>query len=246
MSQQPPPPGPPEGWQRPTQLQGQGWGQPPSGPPTQPQWGQQPPAQPPKSKPPLYRRPWFIIIGAVVLVVIAASVFGEPPADEHAPQATAAPTTAAQALTTAESEPETTAKPETTARQSDLRRPVRDGQFEFVVRSVTCGKRRVGDAVLNQTAQGQFCMVAVRVENIGREPRTLDSSSQYLFDADGRRFETDDATLYIEEFGKAYLENINPGNSVNATIVFDVPRNFKAAKLELHDSPFSGGVEVNL
>jgi len=123
MSNQPPQ-GPPEGWERPQQ---QGWGQPPpgaQGPPTQPQWGQQPP-QPPKPKPPLYRRPWFIIVGIVVLVVVAAGLFGDPPAEEQASQGTVAPTTAAQATnaptTAGESEPETTAKPATTARESDLR-----------------------------------------------------------------------------------------------------------------------------
>jgi hypothetical protein len=33
---------------------------------------------------------------------------------------------------------------------------------------------------------------------------------------------------------------------VTGTLVFDVPKGTKPSKLELHDSPFSGGVEVQL
>jgi hypothetical protein len=33
---------------------------------------------------------------------------------------------------------------------------------------------------------------------------------------------------------------------VDGTLVYDVPKSFKAAKIELHDSAFSGGVEVTL
>jgi hypothetical protein len=33
---------------------------------------------------------------------------------------------------------------------------------------------------------------------------------------------------------------------VTANVVFDVPKGTDLAKLELHDSPFSGGVSVNV
>ncbi|VFA96619.1 Telomeric repeat-binding factor 2 [Nocardia cyriacigeorgica] len=39
---------------------------------------------------------------------------------------------------------------------------------------------------------------------------------------------------------------INPGNSVDVTIVFDVPVDTVPAALELHDSMFSGGAKVAL
>ena len=41
-------------------------------------------------------------------------------------------------------------------------------------------------------------------------------------------------------------DNINPGNTVNAKIVFDMPKDANPATLELHDSMLSGGVKVSL
>jgi serine/threonine protein kinase len=62
---------------------------------------------------------------------------------------------------------------------------VRDGQFEFVVRSVDCGTRSVGVGFGHRTALGQFCLVRVRVEHTGNEGRTFGGGQQYLFDRAG-------------------------------------------------------------
>ena len=74
--------------------------------------------------------------------------------------------------------------------------PVRDGQFEFVVRSVDCGARSVGEDLGRRRALGQFCMVGLRVENTGGEGRTFGGGQQYLFDDVGKRHDPDlDATF---------------------------------------------------
>ncbi|RSM44161.1 hypothetical protein DMB66_52525 [Actinoplanes sp. ATCC 53533] len=39
---------------------------------------------------------------------------------------------------------------------------------------------------------------------------------------------------------------MNPGNTVKGKLVFDVPEGTKLTSLELHDSLFSDGVQVNL
>jgi hypothetical protein len=36
---------------------------------------------------------------------------------------------------------------------------------------VTCGVKRVGDSYLGEKAQGQFCLVKMRVKNVGKDPR---------------------------------------------------------------------------
>jgi hypothetical protein len=41
------------------------------------------------------------------------------------------------------------------------------------------------------------------------------------------------------ESAQTVLYEINPGNAVDGTVVFDVPKDTKIAQLELHDSPFS-------
>jgi hypothetical protein len=54
------------------------------------------------------------------------------------------------------------------------------------------------------------------------------------------------AAIYLDEESNAFLEEINPGNSVNGVILFDIPKDAQIVKLELHDSAFSGGVTVNV
>jgi Domain of unknown function (DUF4352) len=125
--------------------------------------------------------------------------------------------------------------------------PVRDGKFEFVVTSQKCGVPRVGGQYLNHNAQGQFCLIAVTVKNIGDVPQTLDASSQKAFNTAGQELAADgEASIYANEDHQTFLNQINPGNSVKAILVFDIPKGAALQRLQLHDSPFSGGVEVSL
>jgi hypothetical protein len=147
---------------------------------------------------------------------------------------------------------ETTTKSRTTkapaGEAAGIGTAVRDGKFEFTVSKVDCGKTRLGDTNFGKDAQGQFCTVNVKVENIGKEAQTLDASSQYLYGSGGQRYDADtEAALYLGvNQTRTFLEAINPGNSVNGILVFDIPKNAEPTKIELHDSPFSGGVMVAL
>ena len=115
------------------------------------------------------------------------------------------------------------------------------------VTKVECGIAQIGSEFLNKNAQGQFCKVYVTVTNIGNEARTFHDSSQYAYNAAGQKYDADGAAgMYLEGDSHAFLEEINPGNSVNGIIVFDIPKDAQIVKLELHDSAFSGGVVVNV
>ncbi|MDP9639011.1 hypothetical protein J2W18_003945 [Rhodococcus cercidiphylli] len=123
--------------------------------------------------------------------------------------------------------------------------PVRDGKFEFVVTAVAPPVTSVGSEYLTQTAQGEFVQVTMTVRNIGDRAQSLDASSQKLLDADGKQYSVDSlATAYLDE-GIGY-EQINPGNALDTTVVFDVPVGTVPAEIELHDSAFSGGTTVAL
>jgi hypothetical protein len=125
--------------------------------------------------------------------------------------------------------------------------PVRDGKFEFTVQSVKCGVGQVGEEPLTKPAQGQFCLVTVKVKNIGDKPQTLSDSDQKGFGADGKEYQTDTAAgIYANPNSDVFLTQINPGNEVTGVLVFDIPKDGKLAKLELHDSPFSGGATVQV
>jgi hypothetical protein len=71
---------------------------------------------------------------------------------------------------------------------------------------------------------------------------------QTLFDAQGREFTTDTAATAIMKVpdSESFLTTINPGNSVNGVLVFDVPEGVAPTYIELHDSMFSSGVLVSL
>lgn len=128
-----------------------------------------------------------------------------------------------------------------------LNQAVRDGKFEFTVSTVHCGATTIGQAPLNQTAQGQFCEVDVTVKNIGTEAQTFDGGSQKAYDASGAQY-SDDTTAesYANESNQTFLQQINPGNQVKGMLVYDVPKTAKITTLELHDSAFSGGVKVKV
>jgi hypothetical protein len=123
--------------------------------------------------------------------------------------------------------------------------PIRDGKFEFTVEKMKCGVTRVGSGVLNQKAQGQYCLVTLKVKNIGKEAQTFDDSDQKAYGSDGAQFAADStADLYVNRNDETFLNDVNPGNFVTGTVAFDIPKTAKLARLELHDSPFSDGVTV--
>lgn len=125
--------------------------------------------------------------------------------------------------------------------------PARDGKFEFTVKSAKCGVSKVGTSMVGAKAQGQFCLVTLNVKNIGKESQMFDGSSQKAYAANGTEYSADgSAALYANKNAETFLNDINPGNQVTGVVVFDIPKDVKLAKLELHDSPFSGGVTVSL
>ena len=84
------------------------------------------------------------------------------------------------------------------------------------------------------------------VENTGAESQLMDASSQYLFIGDKEYSTSSDALLAVDDSENFFLEEINPGNFVEGVMVFDIPVGGQPDRLELHDSPFSGGVTVSI
>jgi hypothetical protein len=183
----------------------------PPGPPQQPQWGQ-PGYEPPpsKPKPPIYRRPWFVILGVIGVLVVVGALLGDPPAEES--------TTAQREPAETQAPAQETRGPAETPEAAGTGTPVRDGKFEFTVQRVECGKSRVGSRDFGQTAQGHFCFVYMKVENIGKEAQTLDGSNQYMYASGGKRYDADtEAAIYLDD-SKTFLEEINPGNAVDGIV----------------------------
>ncbi len=122
--------------------------------------------------------------------------------------------------------------------------PARDGKFEFTVTEVETGVSSVGGQ-FGETADGQFVLVHISVENIGDKPQTFFDSEQIVRDAKGREFSSDSAGVYIDG-NDIWLTEVNPGNTAKGVLVYDMPTDAQPSEIELHDSLFSGGVTVSL
>lgn len=213
-------PSPPRGQQLPPQ---QGY---------QPQYGYQPPGPPPRKRHVL--RNVLLGIGTFIVVIVAVSAalnHGSSTPDAASSPGAAAATPAA-------------------AKAAGLGTPVRDGKFQFTVTAVTQAKS-VGDTAddLGDTAQGEYTILHVTVTNIGDQAQTLDDGSQYVYDASGRQYDASsdaDIDLNNPDSGGVFLNDINPGNTVQGELAFDMPAGVRAVKAQLHDSAFSEGVTVTL
>ncbi len=190
-----------------------------------------------KAMRPWYKKKRYIIPLAIVAIIVVAAIAGggdtgtEVAGDGEQQQA----------------ETDAGGQAEDEAEQVGMNDPARDGSFEFTVTSFDCGLESVGEEPVAEEAQGQFCLLGVTVENIGNEAQSLFADNQYLIDDQDREFSANSmATISHNPGGDAFFAEINPGNSIEGEIVFDVPDNANIVRARLHDSAFSGGVIVDL
>jgi hypothetical protein len=192
-------------------------------------YGMMQPPPPPKRRHPVRAGCLYTLAGVVVLIIVISAIASYS-GGHSSPAPAAAPASSA-------------------AHTPGLGTAVFDGKFKFVVTSVSSAKS-AGDTAdgLGATAQGEYQVLHVTVENIGTVAQTLSDSAQYVYDGAGRKFTADsNADVYLNEAGDApLLESINPGNTVHGEIAFDIPAGDTAVRAELHDSLLSDGVTVEL
>lgn len=183
-------------------------------------------------------RPWFkkkrfiIPIALLVIMVIATMMSGGDDAT----------TTNTGASNGSNSSQQQAGQAEATA---TIGQPVSDGKFQFTVTGVETPGKSIGD-VLPEEAQGTWIIVRVDVTNTGKEAGMLAAGAQTAFDSQGREFDAATVVTY-KGWDKAFVNDINPGNTVKgAPLIFDVPEGTTLERIELHDSPFSGGAKVAL
>lgn len=203
-------------------------GQPPvSGPPGQP-YGYTP-QQPPKK-----RRKWPWIVGGLAVVMLAGciGVFA---------------LFAGGAKVVADAAGEMDANQQgKNAAAGKINTPAVDGKFQFTVTGMNCGIKQVGGE-FGQKAQGEFCLVHVKIKNVGTTAEVFNDSSQQATDAKGNVYSVDSgAGVSANEDSSTFLEDINPGNTVKGDLVFDVPEGTKLASVVLHESMFTAGIKVPL
>ena len=80
------------------------------------------------------------------------------------------------------------------------------------------------------------------VTNVSAEPQTFFASFNTLSDGNTEYRADDEAWIYLGNT----LADLNPGDSIDTAVVFDVPVGTDPEFIELHDGPFSDGVTVGL
>jgi len=207
---------------------------------------------------PWFRKKRFIIPGALVGLVILGSALGgagdaKTPAvtdagatSARSSQSPATPSAAAPTSKAAARTPAATKAPAVVDNAPAIGTKVRDGKFEFVVTGLKCGIDSVGSDGFDTKAQGEFCRVSITISNIGNEAQSMSGDNQVAFDAKDRRFSASSEAAIYDPKSEVLFEKINPGNTIKGRVYFDVPRNTTLVKIELHDSMFSGGVDVAL
>ncbi len=176
------------------------------------------------------------IAAGVVAAVVAFLVIGNL-GDDKEPDASSAP--AASGFET--SAVPAAAEPTVLAGVGE---EVRDGKFAFVVTGVERSKVAgdLSNQFMREEAQGEFLIVRMTVTNIGDEAQTFFATNQKLMAA-GREYDADGVVAMWTDSSNV---EINPGNSIEATAAFDVPVGTVPELISLHDSAFSGGVDVRL
>jgi hypothetical protein len=183
-------------------------------------------------------------IGAAAGLFMMVSCVAVVASSSDAPVASDSESPAAEKKPVEKSEKKATGEKKVT---NGIGREYRDGKFAFTVTKVKKGVKKVGNQYFGDTAQGQFVFIYVTVKNIGDRSRTFTDVNQTLIDSKGRKFEADpEASTWTSQESKSFFEQINPGNSVKGTLIYDVPRGTRLKAIELHDSMWSGGVTVPL
>lgn len=108
----------------------------------------------------------------------------------------------------------------------------------------------LGNSYTRKDAQGVFKVVTLKIENTGKETRTIDSSMLKLRDNQGRTFERsiDGQTAKGLAQGQVdlFLQQVQPGLSVNGEIVFDIPKDAEGLVLEVRGGLFATAAEIRL
>ncbi len=122
-----------------------------------------------------------------------------------------------------------------------------DGLLAFQIEESRCGVDAVGVPPDRYEADGQYCVYLIRVRNVGGQPRVLLSTPQHAIGSDGNEYEPD--LLASEAAGpglNSFPDLLWQDQETTVALVFELDPAVSIVALELHDSPWSDGVQVDL
>ena len=130
-----------------------------------------------------------------------------------------------------------------------LNEPVTDSDLVFTATGVETATT-LGSQYTKKDAQGMFQIITLKIENKGKETKTVDSSMISLTDSQGRKFDRSIEGQTAKGFSQGkvdlFLQQVQPGLNVTGDIVFDVPKDATGLKLLVKGSYFGEGQEIDL
>jgi hypothetical protein len=208
----------------------------------EPVWQPPPPSAPPLRK----KRRGLLILGAILGLCVVLVALGQNSDKQKAKAPSPTSDVPSPTLNLPSPPPGDTPSAAATAPPTPgIGQEVRDGKLAFVVTSVDQSKT-AGDPS-NQfetvTAQGQFLNVHMTVSNVGDQSQSFFATNQKL-QIGAQEFSADDAAAMWTQSANV---SINPGNSIQAVVSFDLPPSTpQCGLLTVHDSLFSGGAQISL
>jgi hypothetical protein len=126
---------------------------------------------------------------------------------------------------------------------------VNDGDLAFTVQSVDTAQT-IGNSFTQKTAQGQYVILTVKIQNNGKDTKTINASDFNVVDSQGRKYDySNDGQMAMEETDGTtsfFLQQIQPSLSVTGKLVFDVPATATGLKLMAQGDIFSNPVSIDL
>lgn len=167
-------------------------------------------------KKPFYKRVWFIVLAALVVIGVLANMGGSDNSKETASKST----TTSETTTTDSS---SKASSEETEATYSVGQTFTVGDVEYTVNSVSTSQT-VGDEFINKTVQGTYLLLNITVKNNGDD--ALSVSNDYFTLYKGKTKYTSDSTasLYASDNTGFFLEEVNPGNALTSNVAFDIPQ----------------------
>lgn len=212
--------------------------------------------QPPKKKP-FYKRVWFWLLAIVVVIVIAVSGGGEDEdeatgadvEDQTPEQQSDQEEGAADEGDPAEEEAEPTDEEEADGGETfAIGDQFAVNDWSITITGVAERTDTIGDEFLNTQAQGEFLPVDLIVTNDGDSASYFFASDFVAVDDQDREFNySSEATMYGAADGAvSLLDEINPGNSIEGRLFFDVPADAEINALDINAGFLSDPVRVSL
>lgn len=187
---------------------------------------------------------WFgAACAALLAVLVAVVIYGVLLNNSDTMQISAGPSTSKSASPTKSSSSEAETTSESPTAPSGSGGQASDSGLTFAITGTeTAPSVQYQDAPVSKTAQGEFVIVHMTLSNSGDQQATFLGTLQKL-NAAGTNYSIDDeATAYLN----GTVAQLNPGDTADVAIAFDVPPGTSPDSLEVHGEPMSAGVEVPL